>query len=136
MRAAESPARLRAAFKTPAGFDEREDRVQGVPVLTLTRGDRCIHIQVFGYLGSRFRKPEEYLASEPSRAEAGTIKVAGAKRTLYRRSVSVPGEGAVVEDSLLIPSGKSFMVLSYVSPAGLRDAAWKAFLKSFRLKKV
>lgn len=136
MKKVESPVRIRAAFKAPAGFREYEDRAQGVPVLTLSRGDECIHVQVFGYLGSRFQKPEEYLASEPARAETGKVGVAGARRALYRRSVSIPGIGAIIEEAVVVPSGKSFMVLSYVSPAGLSDRAWQAFLKSFRLKKA
>ena len=126
MKRVESPVRLRAAFKTPAGWRAEEGRLDGVPYLSLTRGGRSIRIRVYGYFDSVFQRPEEFLASLPDSVEAGTVRVAGADRTLYRRSFLT-----FAEEFLVVPCGKGFLALSCLGPPG---EAWKGFLKGFRLK--
>jgi len=145
-----------AAFTVPAGWTASDAPTQGDPQVRLERDLHVIKVRLSGGPASRSKSPAEFLAGFEVRSAdgrppeaAGTVEVSGTGRVEYRRDAAVtlppPDQGGPAttapERFCLLPAGDRFLVLSYgygdsiPDPTYDGEAAWRAFLSTFRLKR-
>lgn len=150
------PAVNLARYKAPKGWS-LEQKASGVDsVVVFAKDTRRIRVRHFGLPGSKYAAPQDFLDGLEAKSQgrlaekARELTVAGAKRTVYRRTFAAalgnPHERpqrvpAGVEEYCVVPARDGFFVLSYSDeiahpePAKAPEKTWLPFLKSFRLRK-
>ena len=146
-----------AKYEVPKGWAEEFVSNQGDPQAVVTRDLHKIKVRLSGGAGSRYKSSAAFLAGFEALSKGGkkadktgAAAVSGQRVLLYRREVPVsmpaPDTGGpstfATEEFCLVPAGKLFFVLSYSYDDSIPDAsydglaAWRQFLKTFRVLKV
>ncbi len=146
-------------FAAPKGWAASDYANSGGadPVVRYEKDSDAITLKAYGGEGSAFPTQEAFLAGPAATSqgaapkEEGTVVVAGAKRTQYRRKfpVNVPdphGPPAPLmlgsERFVIVPVGKRFVVISSVHESAVPDMersgekAWAALLKTVKPAKA
>ncbi|HBA61115.1 MAG TPA: hypothetical protein DCZ92_09910 [Elusimicrobia bacterium] len=145
-----------ARYEVPQGSTETFVTNQGDPQAVLARDLHKIKVRLSGGKGSRYKTSGDFMAGFEvlskggKKAEkAGPVLVSGERVMLFSREVAVslpaPDTGGPSifgkEEFCVVPYGKQFFVLSYAYGDSIPDpsydglAAWRQFLKTFRLVK-
>ncbi len=146
-----------AKYEIPKGWGEEFAANQGDPQAVVTRDLHKLKVRLSGGPGSRYKSSGAFLSGFEALSQGGKkaditgfITVSGARVLLYRREVPVslpdPDTGGpstfAQEEFCVVPAGKLFFVLSYSYGDSIPDAsydgpaAWRQFLKTFRVLKV
>lgn len=162
-RAEEQEAKIKAVllsaavYTAPAGWTEEFELNQGDPQSLVSKDLHAIKIRLSGGPRSRYKSAGDYLAGLEARSKGGrppektgTALISGLRVVVYRREVAVslplPGAGGPAafarEEFCAFQAGKKFFILSYSYGDAVPDpsydglAAWRKFLKDFRLRKA
>lgn len=145
-----------AVYQVPAGWTASAGASQGDPSLTLTRDMHTITVRLAGGPGSRYKRAADFLVGFGARSPGGklpekiaSLPIAGVRTIIYRRQIAVSlpdpdksGPSALTaEEFCVVQAGKRFFIFSYSygdtvpDPGYDGNAAWRKFLRSFRIKK-
>ena len=160
--AKEQPMKIKASltdaakYEVPKGWTDEFSMNQGDPQALLSLDLHQIKVRLSGGEGSRYKTAGDFLVGLEARSKGGkqpektgSAAVSGARVMLYRREVAVslplPDTGGpstfAQEEFCVVPAGKLFFVLSYSYDDSIPDAsydglaAWRQFLKTFRVLK-